>query len=158
LARHVALVHGSVKAFFRGLPTFQPRFVFLDGDHSEKGLARDLAIIEPRVPEGALLLFHDYVDIRNDDPGNEDYGVPQAIRGSWVDRDCEFAGAFGCSGLFRRVRGARGPDDGGDAPALIELIGLDRLSLRLLVSVARPVKRSALRHLRQLRGARAGSR
>ena len=141
LARHVTLVHGSVTAFFRGLPGFRPRFVFVDGDHSAKGVARDLAALEERVPAGGLLLFHDFRDPRNEDPADDDYGVPQGVRASWVERDCEFAGTFGCAGLFRRERGPQPDGDGGDARALIDLIGLDRLRVRLLVNVARPVKR-----------------
>jgi predicted O-methyltransferase YrrM len=151
LGRYVTLVHGSVHAFFRALPGFRPRFVFIDGDHSAEGVARDVAALEARVPRGALLLFHDFSDPRNEDPSNKDYGVPQAIARSWVARDCEFAGVFGVAGLFRRVRG--GPDgyDDGTTRAPIGLIRLDRRRVRLLVNVARPVKRRLVRHLRQLR-------
>jgi predicted O-methyltransferase YrrM len=148
LAGHVTLVHGSLRALFRAMPTFAPRFVFLDGDHSEGGVARDLTALETRVPEGALLLFHDFRDPRNEDPDDRDYGVPQAVRASWVARDCEFLGEFGCAGLYRRVRGPGGGDDG---RAPIDLIGLDRPGVRLLVNVARPVKRYVVRRLRALR-------
>jgi predicted O-methyltransferase YrrM len=147
LGRHVTLVNGSVTALFRALPAFRPRFVFLDGDHSAAGLGRDLATLEGRVPTGALLLFHDFLDNRNDDPANTDYGVPEAIRESWVARDCEFAGAFGCAGLFHRIRGPRNEESDGDGPPIIELIGLDRLRVRLLIKGARPAKRYVLRVL-----------
>lgn len=151
LGQHVTLVHGGVTAFFRALPGFRPRFVFIDGDHSAKGVARDLAALETRVPQGGLLLFHDFRDARNEDPSDKDYGVPEAIGGSWVVRDCEFAGTFGAAGLFRRVRGGPDTADDGEARSSIELIRLDRKGVRLLVEVARPVKRRALRELRRLR-------
>jgi hypothetical protein len=151
LGRYVTLVHGSTTAFFRGLPAFRPRFVFVDGDHSAKGVARDLAALEARVPRDGLLLFHDFRDPRNDDPSNRDYGVPEAIAESWVARDCEFAGAFGCTGLFRRVRGAEQRHEEADARSPIELIGLDSRRVLLLVKVARPIKRYVLRHLPRLR-------
>ena len=151
LGQYVTLVHGSVTAFFRALPGFRPRFVFIDGDHSAKGVARDLAALETRVPRGALLLFHDFRDARNDDPSNKDYGVPEAIGQSWVARDCEFAGTFGVTGLFRRVRGGQEAADESAARASIELIRLDRRRVRLLVGVARPVKRRVVGHLPRLR-------
>ncbi len=151
LGQYVTLVHGSVTAFFRALPGFRPRFVFIDGDHSAKGVARDLSALETRAPTGALLLFHDFRDARNEDPSDEDYGVPEAIGQSWVARDCEFAGTFGAAGLFRRVRGGQEAADESDARASIELLRLDRKRVRLLVDVARPVKRRVVRHLPRLR-------
>ena len=150
LAHRVRLVHGSVTALFRALPGFRPRFVFLDGDHSADGLGRDLAVLEPHVPEGALLLFHDYNNLRNQDPQDKEYGVPQAIATSWVASDCEYAGTFGGSGLYRRTRGPEGGGEPG-APSVIELIGLDRPAVRGLIQVARPAKRYLVRRLAQLR-------
>jgi hypothetical protein len=142
LGPYVKLVHGSVTALFRAFPMFRPRLVFLDGDHSAAGVRRDLAALETRVPEGGLLLFHDFLDDRNDDPSNDDYGVTEAIRDSWVARDCEFAGTFGCTGLYRRERCPPGTAADADAPALVELIRLDRLAVRLLIGVLRPAKRA----------------
>jgi hypothetical protein len=155
LGTYVTLVHGSLEALIRAVPGFQPGFVFLDGDHSEAGVARDLANLETRVPEGGVLLFHDYLDERNDDPSNKDYGVRQAILRSWVARDCEYAGSFGCAGLYRRLRGPQA-GAGGAAPALIELMAVDRLRVRLLVNFARPAKRFVLRALRRVPGIRSG--
>lgn len=151
LARHVTFVHGSVTAFFRAFPTFSPRFVFVDGDHSMKGVGRDLAALETRVPVGGLLLFHDLLDRRNDDPQISAYGVPQAIRASWVARDCEFAGWFASAGLYRRIRGPQVDDRLMDSGALIELIGFDRLGVRLRINVARPIKRWVVRRAAAIR-------
>lgn len=139
----VTLVRGSVHALFVARPTFQPRFVFLDGDHSAKGLGRDLAALERRVPEGGVLLFHDFTDGRNALPQNKDYGVPAAIESSWVASDCEFVGTFGCTGLYRRARGPVAPP--GDDAAVLDLVREDRVRIRLLVSVLRPWKRRLLR-------------
>ena len=151
LGSYVTLVHGTLQALFWILPDYRPRFVFLDGNHSEAGLGRDLAALESRVPEGGLLLFHDFVDERNDDPRNRDYGVPQAVRGSWVSRDCEFEGTFGCAGLYRVRSAAGAPPREGDT-SLLELIRLDRPAVRLRVEVVRPL----LRWWRRLRGRPTG--
>jgi len=105
VADRIALVRGTVAALLRSHPGFAPTLVFLDGDHSRRGVARDLAALRDRVPRGALLLFHDFHDDRNADPAQPDYGVPQAIEASWVASDCELVGVFGCCGLFERLRG-----------------------------------------------------
>lgn len=112
LADRLALARGTAEGLFRAFPGMRPRFVFLDGDHSRRGVARDLRALRDRVPAGALVLLHDYHDARNADPAELDYGVVEAVEASWVARDCEFAGVFGCSALFRR---RTGPDAGGDA-------------------------------------------
>jgi GT2 family glycosyltransferase/glycosyltransferase involved in cell wall biosynthesis/predicted O-methyltransferase YrrM len=97
------LFHGTSAAFFNAVPDFRPVFVFVDGDHSFTGVCADLVALESQVPAGGLILFHDYLDDRNGDPASPDYGVTDAIAGSWLERDCDFAGTFGCSGLFRRT-------------------------------------------------------
>jgi Methyltransferase domain len=152
LGPYVTLIHGSVEALLQVVPAFRPRFVFLDGDHSVDGVRRDLAALEERVPEGGLLLFHDFTTSRNDDPADKAYGVPQGIRTSWVARDCEFAGTFGCAALYRRLRGPQGGDPATDPPALVGLFGLDRLRLRIRVKVVIPAKLLAGRARRRLRG------
>jgi hypothetical protein len=145
LGAQVTLVHGSIAAFLRASPAFRPRFVFVDGDHSASGVGRDLASLEQRIPAGGLLLFHDYLDVRNDDAHNRDYGVTQAIRNSWVARDCEFAGTFGCAGLYRRSGGPTAAEAG--RPDVLELMRLDRLPIRLRIEAARPAKRFLMRKL-----------
>jgi predicted O-methyltransferase YrrM len=113
LAERLALARGTAEGLFRAYPGLRPRFVFLDGDHSRRGVARDLQALRDRVPAGGLLLLHDYHDARNADPDELDYGVVEAVEESWVARDCEFVGVFGCSGLFRR---RTGPAVAEDAP------------------------------------------
>lgn len=97
LGERVQLVRGSIEALFHARPDLSPQFVFLDGDHTVKGVRRDLAALEPHVPAGALLFFHDYVDVR--------YGIASAVQNTWVERECTFSGAFGCAALFQRNTG-----------------------------------------------------
>jgi predicted O-methyltransferase YrrM len=114
LADRVVLVRGTAQALLRVQRGFTPAFVFLDGDHSRRGVARDLRALRDRVPAGAPILLHDYHDARNADPAEPDYGVPQAVADSWVAADCELEGVYGCSGLFvRRAGPPREPDQDG---------------------------------------------
>jgi predicted O-methyltransferase YrrM len=100
-------VRGSAEAFSAANPAFTPSLVFLDGDHSFAAVSRDLRTLEPHIPLRGLVLLHDYLDPRNSDPEIDEIGVVAAARESWLARDCEFAGVFGASGLFRRLRGGR---------------------------------------------------
>jgi len=102
LADFVSLFSGTCDDFFREHPGFQPALVFIDGDHSYDGVRRDLEALEDHVPTSGLVLFHDFLDERNDDPDDDDYGVTGAVADSWVARDCDFGGTFGACGLFRR--------------------------------------------------------
>ena len=111
VADRLVLVRGTAQALLRSRPGFVPSLVFLDGDHSRRGVARDLRALRDRVPAGVPILLHDYEDVRNADPSEPDYGVPQAVERSWVARDCEFAGVFGCCGLFIRHTGPRPEGD-----------------------------------------------
>jgi hypothetical protein len=47
-------------------------FVFIDGDHSYEGCAKDIDLWYPKLKDGGLLSGHDYRDGRN-------YGVKQAV-------------------------------------------------------------------------------
>jgi predicted O-methyltransferase YrrM len=111
VADRIALARGTAETFFRRTRGFRPAFAFLDGDHSRRGVARDLRAIQGAVPTGGLILLHDYRDARNADPAELDYGVVDAVEQSWVAEECDLVGVFGCSGLFRRRAGG---DDGGD--------------------------------------------
>ena len=130
LADRIAFARGTAESLFRLRPGFAPALVFLDGDHSRRGVARDLRALESRVPRGAALLFHDFNDARNEDPAEPDYGVTEAVRGSWVARDCSFEGVFGACGLYRRDSGPEreGERDPGLEPAAITDLGSEPLS------------------------------
>ena len=82
LGDHVLLIRGTAHAFARATSGFEPAFVFVDGDYSLAGVRADVAALADVVPPGGLVLFHDFVDPRNDDRTIAEYGVPQAVRGS----------------------------------------------------------------------------
>lgn len=142
----IVFVRGSAEALFAANPGFRPSLVFVDGDHSEAAVRRDLETLETRVPAGALLVLHDYLDPKNDDPADEEVGVVAAVRSSWVERDCEFAGTFGACGLFRRLRG--GPPAGPD-PGAFGLLRYDSPRLQYRQRVRWPLGRAARRLLRR---------
>jgi predicted O-methyltransferase YrrM len=129
VADRIAMVRGTSEMLFRSMAGLRPGFVFLDGDHSRRGVARDLRALRDRVPAGGLLLFHDYHDARNADPAEPDYGVVEAVEKSWVPGDCEFGGVFGCSALFRRRAGADS-GRGADLPPTGTITDLGREPLR----------------------------
>lgn len=137
------LMAGSAGAFFAANPSFTPSLVFLDADHSYEGVRRDLDLLEPRVPGGGLVLLHDYLDPRNDDPSSPEIGVFRAARESWLSDSCEFAGVFGACGLFRRLRG--GPASAG--PGAFDLRRYDSARMQYLQRVRRPAGRMARRLL-----------
>jgi predicted O-methyltransferase YrrM len=118
--RHVVLVRGTVAAALRRFPGLTPSLTFLDGDHSAVGVGRDLTALEPVVPCGSLLLFHDFADPREEDPAVPEIAVQQGIRSSWVQTQCEFVGEYGVCGLFRRIVGG---------PAVASVPVVDALSL-----------------------------
>ena len=100
---------------------------------------RDLEALERRVPDGALLLFHDYYR-------TPEMSVPDAVAESWVPADCEFGGAFGACGLFVRRRGGPAIESG---PPVLDLLDRDTLHMRYLQRVRRPLGRAARRLLRR---------
>jgi predicted O-methyltransferase YrrM len=126
VGERIVLVRGTAEQLFGAVPGLSPSLVFLDGDHSRRGVARDLRALEPVVPASGLLLFHDYHDARNADPSEPDYGVVQAVEESWVPRQCEFAGIFGCCALFRRRTGPSGGTGGGELPPAAAITDLGR--------------------------------
>ena len=130
LADRVVLVRGTAEALLRSHGGFTPAFVFLDGDHSRRGVARDLRALRDRVPAGAPILLHDYHDERNADPAEPDYGVPQAVEESWLASDCELVGIRGCSGLFLRRTGPRREPELGALVPGAEVTDLGREPLR----------------------------
>jgi predicted O-methyltransferase YrrM len=144
LADRVTLVHGSSRALFRTIGGLQPALVFVDGDHTASGVAADLVALETRVPRGGLILLHDYVDDRNERPQETGYGVPQGVESSWVPRDCDFVGAFGCTALFRRREGGPAASSG---PILVDALARDSLAVQLTQRVRRPLGRVARRVL-----------
>jgi len=123
LGPHVTLVSGTADAFLKAADGFEPMLVFVDGDHTLRGVLRDLAALEPCVPRDAVVVFHDYANTSNE------YEVEQAVSRSWIPRDCEFGGVFGLSGVFVRRDGrARSSPR---APVLLDAVRYDAPALRL---------------------------
>jgi hypothetical protein len=113
LGSRVVLVQGTRSALAGALPPITPALVFVDGDHTYDGVARDLSAIEPIVPSGAMVAMHDFAGYDADDPFW--IQVEAAARDSWLADDCEELGRAGLLGLFRRIRGGP-PADGDLAP------------------------------------------
>jgi len=117
----LVLVRSSAHGFFAANPSCSPALVFLDGDHTREGVTRDLGTLRAHVPNGGLILFHDFNDPGN--PGNAaaSIGVVEAVEDSWVPKDCAFGGVFGACGLYVRRHG--GPS--GPRPGVIDLVRYD---------------------------------
>ena len=155
----VVFARGTLQGLVRAHPGLRLGVVFLDGDHSLEGVRRDLETLEAILPAGSLLLFHDYLDERNDDPGEAHIDVLRGVHESWVARDCEFAGVFGCCGLYRRLSGgppasasvegmrAAAEVRGDDLPALLDVVRHDTLRMRYLQRIRRPAGRRVRRLL-----------
>ncbi len=56
---NLTIIHGDSR--FVKLPTIQPDFVLLDGDHSFAGVRADWEIYAPLVKPGGLVVLHDIV-------------------------------------------------------------------------------------------------
>jgi hypothetical protein len=98
----IVFVRGTSEAFAHAYPWLRPTMTFVDGDHRRAGVEADLAILQRIVPAGGVLLFHDFDDPLNDDPGCTDIEVRPTVQASWVARECEFGGTFGACGLYTR--------------------------------------------------------
>jgi predicted O-methyltransferase YrrM len=114
LGPRVVVVQGTRGALAGALPPMTPALVFVDGDHTYDGVARDLAALEAIVPAGGVIAMHDFGGYEAEDPFW--IQVEAASRDSWMSRDCEDLGRAGLLGLFRRVKG--GPDPAGMAAPL----------------------------------------
>jgi predicted O-methyltransferase YrrM len=145
VADNVLLVRGSAAAALRVLPGLAPRLTFVDGDHSADGVRSDVAALERAIPNGGLLLFHDFVDPRNDNPDIEDIGVKAGIADSWVARECDLIGEYGVCGLFRRREGG----EVGAGPPVIDARWRDSLRMQYLQRLRWPAARAARGFLRR---------
>jgi hypothetical protein len=143
VAGRVVLVRGSAAALARRFRGLSPSLTFVDADHSLDGVRRDLAALEPIVPRGGLVLFHDYQEAHDDDPAVAQIAVKNAVQESWVSCQCDFAGLFGCCGLFRRREG--GPEAAGGPT--VHAVWRDSPRMQYLQRVRWPLGRLARRVL-----------
>ncbi len=141
VADRVLLIRGSLKGALRRLAGLRPALVFVDGDHSTPGVRRDLLALEPALTRGGVLVFHDYTDPRNEDADEPTIGVRDAIRASWVARECDLLSEVGACGVFRR---RTGPEP--QSPVL-DAILLDPPRLQWRQRVRRPAGKLARRLL-----------
>lgn len=147
VAGRVLLVRGSAAAAGRRLRGLTPSLTFVDGDHSLDGVRRDLTTLEPLVPRGGLLLFHDFQYARSDNALAASIAVKDGVEGSWVSRQCDFGGEFGCCGLFRRREG--GPER--RLTPVLSAVSADPPRLQYLQRVRWPLGRLARRVARHER-------
>jgi len=150
----VTLVHGEAPRLLRAAPAPRPGLVFVDGDHTLRGVRADLAALEPAVPSGVIVAMHDYEGYEDEDPSS--VRVAEAVSRSWLARQGEFIGRFGLCGVFvRRTGGPAAP--GGDDAVTGELVELESRATELrrrLVTTGRKLDRRAFHLRRRLARAR----
>jgi hypothetical protein len=126
--QRVTLVRGDAGRLLRLRPELRPGLVFVDGDHTLRGVRADLEALEPAVPSGAIVALHDYEGYEDSDPYS--VRVAEAAQSSWLAGDAEFIGRFGLSGVF--VRRTGGPASPGGAEALTgALVDLESAGSRI---------------------------
>ena len=107
LARNVHFIQGEAVLFCQDAARLGKSYnlIFIDHDHaygSVLGVCRELGKI---TAPGGFCLFHDWLDSRNYDPENKDYGVYQATRDGLNPTQLQFYGVFGVVGLYRKRYG-----------------------------------------------------
>ena len=144
----VTLVHGDARSLLRSLPGLRPGLVFVDGDHTLRGVLADLRALRPAVPRGSIVVLHDYEGYEAEDPYS--VRVAEAASRSWLATEAEFIGRFGLSGVFVRRSGGPGSPGGADTLGDPLLVLESRWSARrrALEGAARKLDRH-LFHLRR---------
>jgi hypothetical protein len=112
VADRVTLVEGTSSELLAEMPELRPGLVFVDGDHTYRGVKRDLRALRDRVPSGCIVVMHDFEGYEAEDP----YWVRvrEASENSWLARDAAFCGRFGLCGVYLRRSG--GPSAPGGGP------------------------------------------
>jgi len=96
LADYCHLFHGVLQDFVRRW-TIVPTMVFLDGDHSYKGVAADLATLSAFLKPGTPVLVHDFLHADN---ALGKMGVERAAQEWAAAGGGRFMGCFGCCALY----------------------------------------------------------
>ncbi|MCP4380669.1 MAG: class I SAM-dependent methyltransferase [Hyphomicrobiales bacterium] len=74
---------------------------FVDHAHDYENVKAIAERLDTLLLPGSYVIFHDFLDRRNDDPADTDYGVWQGAADGLAD-DFTFIGIYGCAGLFAR--------------------------------------------------------
>lgn len=128
LGHRVTLTRGTAETVLPRMPKLRPGLVFVDGDHSYRGVMKDLATLAPIVPDGSIVVLHDYEGYAAEDPYFT--RVFEAAADSWLSSECDFLGRFGLSGAFVRRSGGP-PALDPSAPRSPLMLGLDRSPARV---------------------------
>jgi predicted O-methyltransferase YrrM len=74
---------------------------FVDHAHDYDAVHTACAKLEHVLSPDGLALFHDFNDVRNAAPDDDDYGVYQAVTETLRPPRWRFCGTFGCCGLYQ---------------------------------------------------------
>lgn len=74
--------------------------VFVDGNHTFRGVSGDIANWEPHIPVGGLIVFHDYEPAERDAKRLE--GVKRAVD-TWRNEGWQQVGSAGSIVAFKRI-------------------------------------------------------
>ena len=111
LAGNVTFVQQDAAAFCEQAAAAGERFAFafIDHDHAYTSVLPVCRALPELTLPGAFCLFHDWLDARNFQPEEGDYGVFGATRDGLDPQEFSFYGVFGVAGLYRReLSGRRG--------------------------------------------------
>lgn len=105
LASNVSFVQNDAAAYCLEAAATGERFAFafIDHDHAYASVLPVCRALPQLTLPGAFCLFHDWLDARNFQPEDADYGVFGATRDGLDPAEFEFYGVFGVAGLYRRV-------------------------------------------------------
>ncbi len=95
----VTLVRGNSSTAIAALPG---RFdtVFIDGDHSYEGFARDLQALAGRIAQGGVAMFHDCFHPENETGA---YGVARALAERAESMGLAYRGRFGGMAVYEQI-------------------------------------------------------
>ncbi len=104
LADRVRFVQSDAHAYCVNAAAVGERFAFafVDHDHAYASVLAVCRELPKLMLPGAFCLFHDWLDARNFQPEEADYGVFGATRDGLDPAEFEFYGVFGVAGLYRR--------------------------------------------------------
>jgi predicted O-methyltransferase YrrM len=80
-------------------------FLFIDGDHSEKGTYSDWIKFSPYISKNGYLALHDSIDFSQIDPPAKGHIGPKKLREDlWINDEYKPVDEFGTISLFKKVK------------------------------------------------------